>query len=114
MNPVTIEWAPFKIRPGTDEATLLREAEALQQEFIAKQEGFLRRELLKGADGEWIDLLYWTSAEAAHAAMRAAETSPVCQRYFQLLDDPAAGVAHYAVVRSFAAPATPQAVGSGK
>ena len=98
-----IEWAPFRLKPDVDQATLMAASEALQRDFLAKQPGFVRRELLRAADGQWVDLVYWESAAAAEQVMQAVAESPVCQEYFHLMigadaSDPAAGVQHYGIV----------------
>jgi hypothetical protein len=43
----TIEWAPFTLAAGVNEATLLAASDVLQRDFLSKQPGFLHRELLK-------------------------------------------------------------------
>ena len=43
-----IEWAPFTLKPGVDEATLLQVSERMQRDFLLGQQGFVRRELIKG------------------------------------------------------------------
>ena len=81
----TVEWAQFRAAPGVDEATLLRASRDLQLEFLDRQDGFVRRELLKGPDGTWADLLYWESRDAADRALRNAAGCPACSRYFALI-----------------------------
>jgi hypothetical protein len=100
MANVTIEWAPFTLVDSADEARLLRASDALQEGFLAKQPGFIRRELLKGKDGQWVDLVYWESPEAAARAVQEAANSPVCFEYFRLMAgadhaDPGNGVLHF-------------------
>jgi hypothetical protein len=99
-NKVVVEWAPFELVAGTDEAVLLQASAALQQDFLARQPGFIRRELLRGKENQWVDLVYWESMEAAEQAAHIAAASPVCYAYFQLMvatdhNDPAAGVLHF-------------------
>lgn len=94
---VVVEWAPFEVRPGVDEVELIAASEALQDDFLSHQRGFIRRELLKGLNGHWVDLAIWESRDAADQAVRNAAESPACFRYFQLMadaghDDPGAGV----------------------
>ena len=107
MATVTIEWAPFKLADGVDEARLLRASDGLQTGFLAEQPGFIRRELLKGQDGQWVDLVYWESDEAATRAMQQAASSPICLEYFHLMvgangsPDPAEGVLHFRRVRTY-------------
>jgi hypothetical protein len=102
----TIEWAPFMLVDGVDEATLLVASEALQREFLSQQPGFVRRELLRGTGNQWVDLVYWASQEAAEAAMQNVASSSVCHRYFALMagadaGEPGAGVLHLAQVAQY-------------
>jgi len=103
----TVEWAPFRAAAGVDEAALLAASRVLQSDFLDKQEGFIRRELLKGPGDSWADLLYWESREAAEQAVRNAADSPACARYFVLIamdggSDPGAGIIHLEQVESYA------------
>jgi hypothetical protein len=104
---LTVEWAPFQLAEGVDEATLLAASAALQGEFLSKQSGFIKRELVKAKDNQWVDLVYWNSLEEAEqAAKNAANNSPICFKYFELMvgadpDDPSAGVIHLEVVETY-------------
>lgn len=103
----TIEWAPFTLAAGVDETALLAASEALQRDFLGKQRGFLHRELLKGSDGQWVDIIYWESRDAVRQAMANTQTSLVCQRYFTLIvppseDDPSGGISLFDLVRRYA------------
>jgi hypothetical protein len=102
MAATVIEWAPFRLLPGTTEQTLLDAADAIQRDFLASQPGLVRRELLRGKDGQWVDLLHWQDDEAARAAMARAAESPVCHRYFALMGAEAGeGVLHLTRVREY-------------
>ena len=107
MATVTIEWAPFKLADAVDEARLLRASDGLQTEFLARQPGFIRRELLKGQNGQWVDLVYWESEDAAGRAMQDAMNSPVCLEYFRLMvgvnggADPGEGLLHFRQVKTY-------------
>jgi hypothetical protein len=103
-----IEWAPFRLADGATEQELLVASETLQRDFVERQRGFIRRELLRGADGAWVDLVHWEDEAAAHAGFSAAMESPVCAEYFKLMvmpeaGDPGAGVLHLHRVREYAA-----------
>lgn len=105
-STIVVEMAPFRVKPGVDDATVLERSARLQQEFLRHQRGFLRRELLKGDSGEWLDLVYWSDEEAAHAIMAAVAASPACHAYFDLMigadmSDPAAAVSHYRRLRTY-------------
>jgi hypothetical protein len=101
-----IEWAPFELARSASEADLVDASSALQADFLNKQPGFVRRELLKGVNGQWVDLVHWASREAAERASQAAASSPACHRYFQLMrgadhQDPGAGVLHFEQVETY-------------
>ena len=106
MDEMTIEWAPFHLAAGVTEAELFRASEELQREFLSRQDGFVRRELLRDKDGNWCDLVYWRDAAAAERIVAAVAESEVCRRYFRLMavadpTEPAAGVQHYLLRRSY-------------
>jgi len=100
MTRGVIEWAPFRLADGVTEDQLLAAARQLQDVFLAHQPGFVRRELLRGTGGGWVDLVEWSDRATAEAAVRAAAESPTCLTYFRLMAggdqvDPGSGVSHY-------------------
>ena len=100
---LVVEWAEFTLREGVDEETLLTASAQLIEQFLARQDGFVRLELLKGEGRNWVDLAYWRDRDAAEAAMRNAEQSPACGAFFSLLEmndpsDAGEAVSHFAQV----------------
>ena len=105
--PLVIEWAPFRLAPHAAESGLLEAAEALQRDFLDQCPGFVRRELLRGPDGQWADLVFWSDEESAQAATRVVGDSAVCLRYFSFMvphdpEAPHGGMLHLHRVRSYA------------
>lgn len=101
-----IEWATFRLKDGIDTAALLAASEKLQNGFLKQQKGFVRRDLVKTAEGLWADVVYWTSHEHAEQAMQSAMNNLACLEYFELLvgpdhDDPSVGVSHFEVLKSY-------------
>lgn len=93
-----VEWAPFTLAAGVSEERLLEASQELQEGFLASQPGFLRRELLRGPEGRFVDLVYWRDGQSARAAMDAAGQSPACSVYFSLMkgaEEAASGVLHF-------------------
>lgn len=80
-----IEWAEFSLRPGIGEDQLLAAAQAMQQQFLQRQSGYLSRELVALGQGRYADLLHWQSREAADAALAQAARCPACAAYFGLM-----------------------------
>lgn len=86
-----IEWAPFRTKPGVDEAKLLAASERLQADFLSRQDGFIRRELIRRGPGDYVDAVWWRSLDAARKAMTHVEDSPTCAMYFALMSTNDAG-----------------------
>lgn len=101
-----VEWAPFRAAAGVGESDLLEAADALQRDFVAKQPGFVRRELLRAGDGEWVDLVVWEDEAAARGVMEAAAASEAFRALARLIAGgesmgPEAGVRHLRRVRLY-------------
>jgi len=101
-----IEWAPFELAEGVSDETLLKASNTFQNEFVNAQKGFIRRELLKGKDGQWVDLIFWESKEDAEKVMENVESSDACRAFFQIMkaaapNDPGAGVLHFEHIKSY-------------
>lgn len=97
---VTVEWAPFEVADGVSEETLLQASERVHNEFLVKQKGFIKRELLKGDNDLWVDVVYWASKEDAQLAIEDAANSQACGGYFELMtgvdhDNLGEGVSHF-------------------
>ncbi len=97
---VVIEWAPFVAKEGVSDEELLEASKTIQTEFLEKQEGYIKRELFKGEDKQWVDLVYWESYEAAQKATQGAAQSKACLDYFGRMvdvnhEDPGESVFHY-------------------
>ncbi|MGN6105045.1 MAG: antibiotic biosynthesis monooxygenase family protein [Kofleriaceae bacterium] len=105
-DTITMEWAPFRVRPGVTEQEVRDAAEALQRELLANQSGFLRRELLRDEHGGYVDLIWWESRAAAEAIMSALAGSAAFARFLALMagdtSDPSGGVRHFSQLASYA------------
>lgn len=84
MSETIIEWAPIRLAAGRTEADLLAASHAFQRDFLARQPGFLRRELVRKAEGEYVDLVHWRSEADARAILDRLE-SPACQAFFSVM-----------------------------
>ncbi|HMU92599.1 MAG TPA: hypothetical protein PKJ84_15285 [Anaerolineales bacterium] len=106
MSNQVIELASFRLADGASEATLIAASDAMQEGFLKSQKGFIKRDLVKGADGQWADVVYWDSQESVDAAMQEAMNNPACFKYFELMtgvnhEDVSAGVMHLSVLKSY-------------
>lgn len=95
-----VEMAPIKLAAGKSELDLLNASNTFQQDFLAAQPGFLRRELVKKPDGNYIDIVHWRSEADAKAILARIEGSPACALFFSVMDmgngDGTSGVEHFA------------------
>jgi hypothetical protein len=105
MTGQVIEWAPFALKDGVDEAALMAASRALQDGFLGRQAGFVRRELVREAAGRYVDIVWWSDLAAAEAAMSQAMASAACGGYFALMrldpENPAAGIRHFSAVARY-------------
>ena len=98
---MVIEVSQFKLVPGADESRFLEAAETSQREFLAQQPGFISRELLRGDDGAWLDMVRFESAEAARDAFAAFAGHPGAREFEQMLDFATVKASHWSPVRSW-------------
>lgn len=81
-----VEIAVFKLKDGVTREQLLSTVDAVS-EWARSQPGFISRDLTYSAGQDsWIDVIWWESLEAAHAAAEAAMTSESCAPMFGLID----------------------------
>lgn len=90
-NNHIIEFAPFTLVEGVDESALIAAADELQKEFLSQQKGFIKRDLVRGADSKWADIIYWESKDSVEQAMENAPNNPAALKYFQLMVPPNEG-----------------------
>ncbi|WP_448566300.1 antibiotic biosynthesis monooxygenase family protein [Thalassotalea ganghwensis] len=84
-NLPSVEWAPFQLNEGVEEQQLIMAADNIQNDFLANQPGYIKRELLKASNDTWVDLIYWTDSAAAESAFQQAEHCNACGEYFALM-----------------------------
>lgn len=96
-----VEIAQFKLAKGVEEQGFLREADAVQKNFLKKQSGFIERELLKSGDGLWIDILHWNTMEEAQRASEAMLKDPACAEFIKKIDPASITMLHVKQVRTY-------------
>ncbi len=84
-TPITV-LAPIKLAAGKTEADLLAASDRFQEEFVSNQPGVLRRELVRKAAGEYIDIVQFQSSEDVEDVTDKEKTSTVCQAFFAVMD----------------------------
>ena len=98
-NPV-LELVTFKTKPGIDDAEMLRASDEAMP-FLQSSAGFIRRELFKTGDSQWLDLVYWSSLAEAEAAMAESMNQSCVLDMMRLLDESSMSIQHLAQVRVY-------------
>ena len=101
MKNLIVEVAQFKLATGVREEDFLREVEAVQKNFLEKQNGYINRELLKDKDGQWVDILHWNSMEEAQKAAEVMMGDPATQGFMQKIDPSSVKMLHLEVVKKY-------------
>ena len=95
-----LEIVTFKTKPGVSDAQVLSAADGLQRE-VERLDGYRARRLLKTDDGTWVDMVWWTTLEAAHAAAQTIETQPIAQTFMEIADAQSIRMLHARPVKEY-------------
>ena len=83
---MVIEIVTFRLADGTDEAAFLTADQRVQTEFFYLQPGLVRRTTARGADGDWLVLVFWDRRQDAESAGEASKDHPAVQAFMSLID----------------------------
>jgi hypothetical protein len=93
-SSIAVEIVHFKTKAGTNEQEFLKASADMMQE-LGKLSGFIDRELLKGENDQWIDLVHWENMEYALKATDDVMKLPLCLAYFGFIDDTSFQMMHF-------------------
>jgi hypothetical protein len=96
----TIEIVQFRLKADVQEADYLTANEAVQAD-LQQASGYISREMAKGEDGEWLDILHWNSLAEAQRAAEAFPTWPSAQKMAGLIDGDSIKMMHLQQVAKF-------------
>lgn len=82
-----IALAPFTLKPGVSEETLLKTSDAFESTFVQSQDGIQRRVLIRAADGGYADLVFFSDQEAMERVLEAEQNNDACTAFFSIMDD---------------------------
>jgi hypothetical protein len=95
-----VEVVHFKAKPGVSDAQIRDAADALQRD-VEHFPGYLRRRLLKSADGQWLDIVDWTGLDEALHAAEAIMARPSAQGFMELVEPESMTMLHLASVQVY-------------
>jgi hypothetical protein len=101
MNTIpTIEITLFKIRPDVEETAFL-EADVAFNEALKAMGGLIQRELLKGDNHQWVDIIHWENLAAAQHSANTIVQHPQASAFIQMLDTSDSKMLHLTSERSY-------------
>ena len=80
-----IALAPFELKAGVSEDTLVTASDRFDAEFASNQEGVVRRYLVKDGDGGYADLVYFRDLAAIDRVIEAEQNSEACAAFFSIM-----------------------------
>lgn len=86
MNQAVTVLAPVKLAKGITEADLLSASRKFQSDFVAHQPGVIRRELVKKADGSYLDIIQFRSKKDMEDVIKKEQASEICAEFFAIMD----------------------------
>ncbi|MCG5472954.1 antibiotic biosynthesis monooxygenase [Micromonospora sp. LAH09] len=81
----TVEITRFRASAGRAEA-LLAARPAMLRDFETDRAGFLGARLIRLANDEWLDIVFWASSEDFAESRRRGGDRPGIQAFFSLID----------------------------
>ncbi|WP_321420171.1 hypothetical protein [uncultured Methanomethylovorans sp.] len=93
-SSIAVEIVHFKVKAGTNEQEFLKASANMMQE-LSKLSGFIDRELLKGENRLWTDIVHWESMDRALKATADIMKLPLCLAYFSFIDDTSLQMMHF-------------------
>jgi quinol monooxygenase YgiN len=78
---VTVELARFRTHPGRADE-LIAARPGMLASFRAGRPGFVRADLVRITDDEWLDVVIWESSEAYAASRAKGGDTPAVQAFF--------------------------------
>lgn len=81
-----VEITTFKLNNGVSSADFVKSAEQLENDFLKRQEGFIKRTLTQSGDTLWTDIVYWTNKESHSQAMKLGEKTEAGISFLKKID----------------------------
>jgi hypothetical protein len=78
--------ASIKLAEGKTKADLLTAPGIFEKEFVSKEAGVVRRELVRKGDNEYIDIVQFRSMKNMEEVMEKEKTKSACHDLFAVMD----------------------------
>jgi len=98
---IVVEIAQYKLIDGVNETTFLQDSKDAQKEFLDKQPGYIKRQLLKSDSGKWTEIVYWESMSDARKAEKEVAKNIPNVPMFQKMDPKTLKISFIEQMQSF-------------
>ncbi len=96
----TIEVVTFRMKDGITIPEAQTQLEKLN-DCVRQFDGFIERKLSVNEEGVWMDIVSWTTNEAAQLAAEKVMQDPVALHVFDLIDESTMSIQHYQIKNYF-------------
>ena len=85
-NATVIEITTFQLNDGILGEVMLKAADKMQKEVLAKADGFISRSTTIEEDGTWQDIIAWKDKRSMEEAAKRAMTSAAAGPFMECVD----------------------------
>jgi hypothetical protein len=79
--------APFRLKEGVTEDVMLKTSDDFQEQFVRKQDGILKRTLVKEGEDRYADVVFFEDATAIDRVIEAEQNSDICAAFFAIMNE---------------------------
>ena len=100
MESTTIEVVTFRVKAGISKEEAGEKLSTLN-EIVETYDGFIKRIFSVNEEGQWIDIVHWTSKELALKAAEDVAKNQKAGAVFEIIDESSISMNHYEIINSF-------------
>lgn len=93
-----VEIVTFTVNSGVSETQLIAAANKINAD-LAKQAGFISRNLAYDKAGEWVDIIHWRNLASAESAAQHMMQNEKVGEFFALIDQSKMKMAYYCAAK---------------
>jgi hypothetical protein len=93
--------APFRPKQGVTEDEVLKTSDDFEEQFVRKQDGILKRIVVKDGEGGYADVVFFEDAAAIDRVTEAERNSDACAAFFAIMDDEEDAPRVYETLKSY-------------
>ncbi|NQZ76236.1 MAG: hypothetical protein HRT61_09010 [Ekhidna sp.] len=96
----TLEVVTFQLKSGISKEEAVQKLSQLN-EIVRAYPGFIERSFAVNEEGQWTDIVLWTSKSAALGAAKDVATNHKAAAVFEIIDEESIQMNHYEIINTF-------------